>query len=162
LLRTLIPGEGPPPAAALSKEVIVGQRPNQTDIKADIVYVENHDQAVATRFVLDVTIVEPFNRHGYGHPHTGAAVAAAAVDKRVDYAPVIRQANTLFVPFALDSNGHIGKEATDFLNRMKLTSPAFGSRIKPFMQEISYHLAKQTATAAEAGVAAAYHALWHN
>ena len=161
LLRTLLPGEGPPPAAALAKEVIVGRRPNNIDIKADIVFVENHDQATATRFVLDITIVEPFNRHGIGQPNTGAAVAAAAVAKRVDYAPIIREPNTVFVPFALDSNGHIGTEATAFLNRMKVNSPTFGSRIKQFMQEISYHLAKQTAIASEAGMAVAYQALWH-
>jgi hypothetical protein len=163
LLRTLIPGEGPPPPQALSKEVIVGRRPNNADIKADIVFVENHDQATATRFVLDVTIVEPFNRHGVGLPNAGAAVAAAAHDKRTSYAPVIRgEPNTVFVPFALDSNGHIGTEATEFLNRLKLNRPGFGSRIKPFIQEVSHHLAKQTAIASVAGMAAAYQALWHH
>jgi hypothetical protein len=142
--------------------VEVGVRPNGTAIKADIVFLQNHDQPNQIKNVFDVTIVEPNNRHGYGRPEAGAAVEKAATDKVIDYAPVSMQANTVFIPFAIDSNGHFGKHATEYLNRLKQGSPGAGSRIRHFLQEVSYHLAKQTAIAAEAGRAAAYQALWHH
>ena len=155
------PENVPLPANAISEEVIVGVRANGSAITADLVVAENVNRQYQTRIVIDVTIVEPNNRHGVGREMPGAAVLAAASDKLVDYAPVIAQANTIFVPFALDSNGHIGTHATGYLNRLKEINPLAGSRIKHFVQEVSYHLAKQTAIAAEAGRAAAYHAVWH-
>jgi len=161
LIRSCIPGNGGPlPVDVLSKEVDVGIRTNGTAIKADIVFLENRNQPNQIKNVIDVTIVEPNNRHGYGHPVAGAAVEAAAAAKLADYAPVINQPNTVFVPFAIDSNGHIGKHATLYLNRLKQSNPTAGSRIKHFLLEVSYHLAKQTAIAAEAGRAAAYQAVW--
>ena len=162
LIRFCIPGNGAVPVNVLSREVDVGIRPNGTAIKADAVLIENVNQPNQVKFVFDVTIVEANNRHGIGRPEAGAAVEAAAADKFADYAPVISQPNTVFVPFALDSNGHIGKHATDYLNRLKQGNPAAGSRIKHFLQEVSYQLAKQTAIASEAGRAAAYQAVWNH
>jgi len=155
------PENVPVPDIALRQEVIVGARANGAAIKADLVVAENVNRQYQTRIVIDVTIVEPNNRHGVGREVSGAAVAAAASDKLVDYAPVIAEANTIFVPFALDSNGHIGTHAAGYLNRLKEINPLAGSRIKHFVHEVSYHLAKQTAIAAEAGRAAAYHAVWN-
>jgi hypothetical protein len=155
------PENVPLPVNAISPEVIVGNRADGAAIKADLVVAENVNHQYQTRVVIDVTIVEPNNRHGVGRVESGAAVAAAAADKNEIYAPIRAQANTLFVPFALDSNGHIGAHATGYLNRLKEINPLAGSRIKHFIQEVSYHLAKQTAIAAEAGRAAAYHAVWH-
>ena len=152
---------GPLPVNQLNREVDVGFRANGSVIKADIVHVENFDQPGAIKFVFDVTIVEPNNRHGIHRAEVGAAVEAAAADKNADYSPVILQPNTKFVPFALDSNGHFGKHATAYLNRLKIGNPAAGPRIKHFVQEVSYQLAKQTAIAAEAARAAAYQAVWN-
>jgi hypothetical protein len=162
LIHSTIPGNGPVPVNVLNREVDVGLRPNGTVIKADVVHIQYANQPNQLRTVIDVTIVEANNRHGIGRPEAGAAVEAAAAAKLADYAPVIREANTMFVPFALDSNGYIGKHATEYLNRLKQTNPEAGSRIKHFLQEVSYHLAKQTAIAAEAGRAAAYQAVWNH
>ena len=155
------PENVPLPVNAITTETIVGARANGTAITADLVVAENVNRQYQTKIVIDVTIVEPNNRHGVGRVEPGAAVMAAASDKLVDYAPILAEANTIFVPFALDSNGHIGTHAAGYLNRLKEINPLAGSRIKSFIQEVSYHLAKQTAIAAEAGRAAAYHAVWH-
>jgi len=160
LIHKCLPG--PVPVHVVTKEVEVGVRPNGTAIKADIVFLQNHDQPNQIKNVFDVTIVEPNNRHGYGRPEAGVAVEKAATDKVIDYAPVSMQANTVFIPFAIDSNGHFGKHATEYLNRLKQGSPGAGSRIRHFLQEVSYHLAKQTAIAAEAGRAAAYQMVWNH
>jgi hypothetical protein len=155
LIKSTIPGDRPVPANVMAREVVVGNRPNGDAIQADIVM--NHQQI---RTVFDVVIVEPFNRHGLGHMEVGAAVAAAAARKLADYSTVTNQPGVLFVPFALDSNGHIGKHATAYLNRLKEINPTIGSRIKSFMQEVSHHLAKQSAIASEAGRAVALQAVW--
>jgi len=150
------------PVEALNRERPVGNRPNNTAIQADIVHIENHNQANAVKVVFDVTIVEPNNRHGIHRPEAGAAVEAAARDKIADYDPVTStQPNTRFVPFALDSNGHIGKHATAYLKHLSEHNPSAGSHIKHFLQHVSYHLTKQTAIAAEANRAAAYQAVWN-
>jgi hypothetical protein len=150
----------PIPAHLLAREIDVGNRPNGTVIKSDIVFMENANLPNQTRIVIDVTVVEPFNRHGVGRVEAGGAVEAAAIAKVIDYAPVTAQANVHFVPFALDSNGHFGTHATAFLNRLKLSNPTIGTCIKHFIQEVSHHLAKRTAIASEAGRSAAYHAVW--
>ena len=161
LLRSDPLGDGPVPANVVAREVDVGHKPDGTVLRADVIFTENHNQQNAIRIVIDVTVPEPYNRHGIGRL-PGAAVEHAAIGKIADYAAVAREPNTVFVPFALDSNGHIGSHATSFLNRLKQGNPAYGPRIKHFLQEVSFHLAKQTAVAAEAGRAAAYQALWHH
>jgi hypothetical protein len=151
------------PVEALNKEIPVGTRPNtNTVIQADVVHVENHNQANAIKVVFDVTIVEPNSRHGIHRTEAGAAVEVAARAKISDYDPVTStQPDTRFVPFALDSNGHIGKHATAYLKRLSELNPSAGSHIKHFLQHVSYHLTKQTAIAAEAKRAASYQAVWN-
>ena len=162
LIKKCAFGDGDAPIEALNREVPVGNRPNHTVIQADIVHVENHNQANAIKIVFDVTIVEPNNRHGIRRPEAGAAVEAAARDKIADYNPVTHDQPTIrFVPFALDSNGHIGKHATAYLKHLSELYPSAGSRINHFLQHVSYHLTKQTAKAAEAERAAAYQAVWN-
>ena len=156
LLKATIPGDGPIPANVLAVENVVGNRPNGDAIIADIVL--NHQQI---RTIIDVVIVEPFNRHGVGRVEAGSAVDAAEERKRIHYGAVATQPGTLFVPFALDSNGYVGKSATAYLVRLREANPAMGSRIKAFLQEVSHHLAKQTAIASEAGRAAAIQAMWN-
>ena len=156
LIKTTIPGDGPIPANVLAVETVVGNRPNGDALIADIVF--NQQQM---RTIIDVVIVEPFNRHGVGRVETGSAVDAAEEKKRTQYNAVASQPGTMFVPFALDSNGYIGKAATAYLIRLKEANPAMGSRIKAFLQEVSHHLAKQTAIASEAGRAAAIQAVWN-
>jgi hypothetical protein len=151
------------PVEALNREIPVGNRPNtNTVIQADVVHVENHNQANAIKVVFDVTIVEPNSRHGIHRPEAGAAVEAAARAKIADYDPVTHnQPHTRFVPFALDSNGHIGRHATAYLKHLSELNPSAGSHIKHFLQHVSYHLTKQTAIAAEEKRAAAYQAVWN-
>ena len=150
------------PAEALNRESPVGNRPNHTVIQADIVHVENHNQANAIKVVFDVTIVEPNSRHGIHRTEAGAAVEAAARAKIAEYDPVTRNQPTVrFVPFALDSNGHIGKHATAYLKRLSELNPSAGSEIQHFLQHVSYHLTRQTAIAAEAQRSAAYRAAWN-
>lgn len=162
LIKKCAFGDGDAPIEALRREIPVGNRPNNTAIKADIVHVENHNQANAFKVVFDVTIVEPNSRHGIHRTEAGAAVEAAARTKIADYDPVTHdQPTTRFVPFALDSNGHIGKHATAYLKHLCDLYPSAGSHIKHFLQHVSYHLTKQTAKAAEAGRAAAYQAVWN-
>jgi hypothetical protein len=162
LIEFCFPVNDPVPVNRLNREVQVGFRPNGSIIQADIVHMENVNQPHQTKVVFDVTIVEPNNRHGITRPVAGAAVEAAAAAKKADYNPVTRdQPNTSFVPFALDSNGHIGKDATAYLNHLKRGNPAAGSRIKQFLVDVSHHLAKQTAIAAEKARSRAYHRVWN-
>ena len=161
LIESCFPVNAPVPVNQLNREVEVGHRPNGSIIQADIVHMENVNLPNQSKVVFDVTIVEPNNRHGIIRPVAGAAVEAAAAAKKADYNPVIAQANTSFVPFALDSNGHIGKDATAYLNHLRRGNPAAGSRIKQFLVDVSHHLAKQTAIAAEKARSRAYQAVWN-
>jgi hypothetical protein len=161
LIQFCYAGNGQVPVNHTNREVPVGHRPDGSIIQADIVHMENSNQPNQIKYVFDVTIVEPNNRDGIRRPVAGAAVETAAAEKFADYDPVMRQPNTVFVPFALDSNGHIGKSATAYLNLLKQRNPAAGSQIKHFLQHVSYHLAKQTAIAAEAARSFAYQRVWN-
>ena len=161
LIQFCYTGNGPVPVNHTNREVPVGHRPDGSIIQADIVHMENSNQPNQIKYVFDVTIVEPNNRDGIRRPVAGAAVETAAAEKFADYDPVMRQPNTVFIPFALDSNGHIGKSATAYLNLLKQRNPAAGSQIKHFLQHVSYHLAKQTAIAAEAARSFAYQRVWN-
>ena len=146
---TALQGMRAPPIEVLAKERKVGEI-RESSIVADLIWNENHDTARRHRHVFDVTIVEPCSQQGIGQD-TGHAAASAAADKLILYTEVSREENTSFIPFALESNGHVGKHASDFLQALSERDPSFPSRIAQFVRQVSFILAKQTAIASEAG-----------
>jgi hypothetical protein len=146
---TALQGMRAPPIEALAKERKVGEI-RESSIVADLIWNENHDTARRHRHVFDVTVVEPCSQQGIGQD-TGHAAASAAADKLNLYSEVSREENTSFIPFALESNGHVGKHASDFLQALSERDPSFPSRIAQFLKQVSFILAKQTAIASEAG-----------
>lgn len=151
-----------PPQELLGKEVVVGEVAGvgdapATQLVADLVYRHNMQHANAHRYVFDVSIVEPTNRHGAGEPR-GSAADEAARSKTAKYATILAMVGTTFVPFVLESNGYVGQQAAEFLTDFAARWPRSNSRIHAFLNEVSFAMAKGTGWAGAAGRLRAYHA----
>ena len=138
-----------PPRDALDIERKVGEN-GANEIAADILWIDARGTARQHRYVIDVTIVEACGRDGTAK-ETGNAARLAAISKLATYAAVGNEPHTSIVPFALESAGHIGTHATEFLMLLAERDPSNPSRIAQFLTFISYVIAKHTATASEAG-----------
>lgn len=144
-------GQAAPPKEALGSEIHVGTRQNGSNIIADLVWHDGHNTARGHRYIFDVTIVEPCGRDGLGQDNGHAASLAAAAKINL-YADIAEAEHTTFIPFALESAGHIGKHAAEFLTQLDERAPGHSARIAQFLSFVSFILAKQTANASIAGV----------
>ena len=94
--------------------------------------------------------MEACGRDGTGQD-SGHAAALAAAAKINLYANVAAEEHTTFIPFAMESAGHIGTHATAFLEQLAARAPGHAARIAQFLSSTSYILAKHTANASIAG-----------
>jgi len=147
---TAFSGAPAPPKEALGAEINVGAHQNGNNIIADLVWHDGHDTARGHRYVFDVTIVEACGRDGMGQD-SGQAAALAAAAKINLYANIAAMEHTTFIPFALESAGHIGIHATTFLKQLAERAPGNAARIAQFLNFTSFILAKHTANASVAG-----------
>ena len=146
LKDSLVANEEIQPTAENAIEIVVQQGTDNTrEIKADIVVFTNVRQHNLARFVFDVSVVEPTNKHGRKHAR-GSAAAHQENAKRTLYRPVAdADASTTIVPFVLESNGLVGTEASKFLTSLvDNCHSGIKKRIQTFLSDVSYALAKNT------------------
>jgi hypothetical protein len=139
-----------PPKEALAPEVKVGTDTNGRDIIADLVWHDGLNTARGHRYIFDVTIVEACGKDGTGQDK-GQAAAKAATHKLARYATIGEAEHTTIIPFALESAGHVGQHATQFLAQLSDRSPDNASRIAQFISLAAFGIAKFTANASVAG-----------
>ena len=147
---TAFSGLAAPPKEALGLEVKVGAQQNGNDIIADLVWHDGLNTARSHRHIFDVTIVEACGKDGNGQDK-GQAAALAAARKLARYAEVGEAGHTTFIPFAMESAGHIGHHATTFLSQLAARAPGNASRISQFLNFTSFVITKYTADACVAG-----------
>ena len=147
---TAFSGLAAPPKEALGLEVKVGAQQNGSDIIADLVWHDGLNTARSHRHIFDVTIVEACGKDGNGQDK-GQAAALAATRKLARYTEVGEAEHTTFIPFAMESAGHIGQHATTFLSQLAARAPGNASRISQFLNFISFVITKYTADACVAG-----------
>ena len=166
LIREVCFPPGPtPPQDLLGLETVVGQMAPvddlpPVDVVADLVFRQNMAAADAHRYVFDVSIVEPTNRHGLGRPN-GYAAEEAARAKSAKYACLSGMPGTTFVPFVIESNGHIGNQAANFLTAFTDKWPNSRARVRTFLNMASYAIAKGTGWAGSVGRRRAHNAWYH-
>lgn len=147
---TAFSGLAAPPKEALGMEVKVGTQQNGNDIVADLVWHDGLNTARSHRHIFDVTIVEACGKDGNGQDN-GQAAALAAAKKLARYAEVGEAEHTTFIPFAMESAGHIGHHATTFLSQLAARAPGNATRIAQFLSFTSFVITKYTADASVAG-----------
>ena len=147
---TAFSGLAAPPKEALGLEVKVGAQQNGNDIIADLVWHDGLNTARSHRHIFDITIVEACGKDGNGQDK-GQAAALAAARKLARYAEVGEAEHTTFIPFAMESAGHIGHHATTFLSQLAARAPGNASRISQFLNFTSFVITKYTADACVAG-----------
>ena len=147
---TAFNGLAAPPKEALGLEVKVGALQDGSDIVADLVWHDGLNTARSHRHIFDVTIVEACGKDGNGQAN-GQAAALAAVRKLARYTEVGAAEHTTFIPFAMESAGHIGQHATAFLTQLAARAPGNASRIAQFLSFTSFVITKHTSDASIAG-----------
>jgi len=152
LLSDVIFPDAVTPEAALRLEVDTEKKDhNDQAIVADILWVEHYNSARENRTFIDVAVVSPCGIDGTGRDDGFAATHAASA-KQARYAEVDDAENTTFIPFILETNGCIGSHACSFLSQLSKRDPRNSARINQFVTQLSYIVAKMTATASEEGV----------